>query len=519
MVSKSSRATTLPTAPPPVASSGLDRWFGITERGSTVAAEVRGGLVTFFTMAYIVVLNPLIIGMAPDKNGNLISGAPYQDASGAVIGANVGPSIAMVAAATALIAGLMTIAMGVYGRYPLGLATGLGLNALLAYGIVRHMSWPEAMGLVVWEGILITLLVLTGVRRAIFKAVPRSLRTAISAGIGLFIAFVGLVDAGVVRIPVTPEGKPASTVPVELGVHGTLLGWPIAVFVLGFVLLVALYVRKVKGAMLIAILAATVVAMIIEAVAKIGPSVSAAGHNPLGWALNVPTIKAESLLQLPDLSLLGRVDLLGAFRGGPSAVIYVVLTIFALLLADFFDTMGTIVAVGSEAGILDEDGNPPHTQEVLLVDSLAAVAGGLGSVSSNTSYIESAAGVGEGARTGLASVVTGAGFLVAMFLAPLVNLVPSEAAAPVLFFVGYLMMMQVVDLDWHDVETAVPAFVTMVLMPFTYSITAGIGAGFVLYVLIKMFRGKARSLHPLLIAVALLFVVYFAQGLILSSVG
>ena len=437
MVNQSTQTGSRPSSTP---SSALDTWFELTKRGSTLAREVRGGLVTFITMAYIIALNPLIIGTTTDANGLLISGQPKLDAAGAVIGANVDASIAMVAAATALVAGLMTLAMGIYGRFPIGIATGLGLNAVLAYVIAPTMTWAQAMGLVVWEGVIITVLVLTGFRRAVFKAVPRSLRTGISVGIGLFIAFIGLVDAGVVRA--TGNANP----PVGLGVNGVLVGWPIAVFLIGLALLIGLFVRRVKGAMLIAIGVATVLAVIVEATLHLGP-VSA--DNPTGWMLNVPALGE---FVPPDLSLIGRVDLFGAFTGadGPGAWLGLLLLVFSLLLADFFDTMGTIVAVGAEGDLLDEAGNPPRTQQILLVDSVAAVAGGLGSVSSNTSYIESAAGVGEGARTGLASVVTGLAFLVSIFLSPLVNMVPSEAAATALFFVGFLMMSQVVHVDWDE---------------------------------------------------------------------
>lgn len=498
--------STSTTTPP---SSGLDRWFSLTERGTSVRREVRGGLVTFFTMAYIIALNPLIIGTARDINGNLITGQPMMDASGAVIGANVAAAIAAVAAATALVAGIMTIVMGVVARFPLGLATGLGLNAMVAYVVAPLVTWPQAMGLIVWEGIIITVLVLTGFREAVFKAVPRALRTGISVGIGLFISLVGLADA---RLVTNLGGTP-----LQLGAEGTLMGWPAAVFVTGLLVLIVLYVNRVRGAMLISIVGMTIVAVVIETVAHIGSS--AVDGNTYGWALNVPAIPAEGLFRLPDLSLLGRVDLFGGFSNGPAVFLTLLLTVFALLLADFFDTMGTIVAVGAEGDLLDEKGNPPRTREILLVDSLAAVAGGLGSVSSNTSYIESAAGVGEGARTGLASVVTGVAFLASVFLSPLVNMVPSEAAAPVLVFVGFLMMSQVVHVDWDDPEDGIPAFLTMILMPFTYSITVGIGAGFISFVLLKLARGKAQQVHPLLYVVAVAFCVYFARGLLQALIG
>jgi AGZA family xanthine/uracil permease-like MFS transporter len=489
-------------APSPSSNKGFDNWFELTKRGSTISREVRGGLVTFFTMAYIIVLNPLIIGVVPDKNGNLITGQPIA-AEGAVLN-----SIAMVAVATALIAGIMTILMGAYGRFPIAIATGLGLNALVAYTIAPQMTWPQAMGLVVWEGLLITVLVLTGFRKAILDAVPRSLRAGISVGIGLFIAFIGLYDAGVVRQQAT------GAVPVELGIGGALKGWPIAVFLLTLLLLIVLYVRKVKGAILIAIITGTVLAIVIEAVAKVGPMTDATGAvvNPTGWKLNEPLLKD---FHLPQFGL-PLPDMFGAFTGaaGAGAVLGLILLVFSLLLSDFFDTMGTMVAVAAEGDLLQADGNPPHAQEILLVDSVAAVAGGLGSVSSNTSYIESAAGVGEGARTGIASIVTGLAFLLAIVLSPLVNMVPSEAAAPALFFVGFLMMSQVVEIDWTDPEVAIPGFLTIVLMPFTYSITTGIGAGFIAFALIKVIRGKAKDVHPLLYGVAAAFLIYFAQGMI-----
>jgi AGZA family xanthine/uracil permease-like MFS transporter len=295
-----------------------------------------------------------------------------------------------------------------------------------------------------------------------------------------------------------------------LGIGGSLQGWPIGIFLITLGLLVLLFVRRVKGAILIAILSGTVLSVIIEAVAHIGAH--DATDNPAGWMLNVPQFTAFAA---PDLGLIGRVDLFGGFNSA-GAGLGLVLIVFSLLLADFFDTMGTIVAVGAEGDLLDESGNPPRTQEILLVDSIAAIAGGVGSVSSNTSYIESAAGVGEGARTGLASVVTGAAFLVSLFLAPLVNMVPSEAATPALFFVGFLMMSQISQVEWDDPEEGIPAFLTLALMPFTYSITVGIGAGFISYALIKLVRGKACQVHPLMWVVAVAFAIYFAQGAISS---
>jgi AGZA family xanthine/uracil permease-like MFS transporter len=461
--------------------NGLDRYFSISARRSTVGREVRGGVTTFFTMAYIVVLNPIIL-----------SGA---DTTGARL------DFASVAAVTALVAGVLTVLMGVVGRYPFALAAGLGINAIVAVYAATQMTWPDVMGLVVLEGLLITVLVLTGFRRAVFEAIPPQLKTAIAVGIGFFLTIIGLADAGVIR-----PGKGAL---ISFGVNGQLAGWPLLVFVVGLLLASVLVVRRVRGALLISIVAATVLAIVIEAIAGIGPRTGTDGTevNPHGWALQVPKLPS-SVVDKPDLSLVGHFSLFGGF--GKIGVLAAVLIVFALMVADFFDTVGTVTAVGAEGGLLDDERNLPGSQPVLLVDSLAAAAGGASSVSSNTTYIESASGVADGARTGLASVATGVLFLLAMFFTPLVQVVPSEAAAPVLVVVGALMISQVRDLQWDDMSLVIPAFLTIAFMPFTYSITNGIGAGVISYVLLRSVTGRRREVHPLMWVIAVLFVVYFA---------
>ena len=456
-------------------------YFQVARRGSTVEREVRGGFATFFTMAYIVVLNPLIIGTFADPRGNTLT-------------------IPRVAAATALVAGVMTLLMGIVGRYPFAVAAGLGLNAFVTFTLASQMTWPAAMGLVVLEGLVITVLVLTGFRVAVFNAIPAPLKAAISVGIGLFIALIGFVDAGFVR------RSGAAPVPVQLGATGRLTGWPTLVFIVGVLITAVLVARRTKGAILIGILATTVFAVIVEAIAKVGPALPD-GTNADGWQLNVPKLP-EKVFDIPDLGLLGQFSLGGAFS--QVGVVAALLFVFTLMLSDFFDTMGTVVGVGAEGDMLDEDGTLPGADRVLLVDSLAAVAGGAASTSSNTTYIESAAGVGEGARTGLASVVTGLLFLVALFFTPLVAVVPYEAASPALVIVGFLMLTNVRNIPWDDFAIAIPAFLTIVLMPFTYSITNGIGAGFVSYVAIRAAQGRARDVNWLLWLVSALFVVYFA---------
>ncbi|MFD5124420.1 NCS2 family permease [Streptomyces sp. NPDC058385] len=452
----------------------LDRYFRITARGSTYSREVRGGFATFFTMAYILVLNPIILGSAKDKFGHQLDGAEL-------------------VTATALVAAVMTVIMGVGGNLPLALAAGLGLNAVVAFQIAPLMSWPDAMGLIVLEGLLICVLVVTGLREAVMRAIPQPLKQAISVGIGLFIAFIGFVDAGfVTRIPDAAQ----STVPVQLGGTGTLSGWPVLVFCLGVLLTIGLLARKVKGAILISIVVMTVVAVVINSVAEVK-----------SWGLTTPEIP-DDVFAAPDFGLLGDFSLFGAF--GRTGALTVILLVFTLILSDFFDTMGTVVGITAEAGLLDEKGQVPHLGRVLLIDGAAAVAGGAASASSSTTYIESAAGVGEGARTGFANLVTGGLFALALFLSPLLTIVPLQAAAPALVAVGFLMMTQVKYIDWDRYDIAVPAFLTIAVMPFTYSITNGIGVGFLAYVVIKTVVGKAREVHWLLWGASALFLVYFA---------
>ncbi|MFP3990482.1 NCS2 family permease [Streptomyces sp. E11-3] len=464
-----------PPAPPPPPSNAVDRFFQITARGSTISREMRGGLATFFTMAYILVLNRIILGGAEDKFGNTLDGA-------------------QLVTVTALVAAVMTILMGLTANLPLALAAGLGLNAMVAFQIAPLMSWQDAMGLVVLEGIIICALAATGLREAVMHAIPLGLKQAISVGIGLFIAFIGFINAGfATRIP----GETGS-VPVQLGASGSLSGWPVLVFCLGVLLIVALLARQAKGAILIGIVVTTVLAIVINEIADI---------DDAAWGLTVPAIP-DDIVAAPDFGLLGAFSLFGAF--GQVSAITVVLLVFTLFLTDFFDTMGTAVGVTSEAGLLDEQGRVPRLGRLLFVDGLATVAGGAASGSSNTSFIESAAGVGEGARTGFANLVTGGLFALALFFTPLATIVPAQAAAPALVAVGFLLMGQVRHIDWERWDIAVPAFLTIAVMPFTYSITNGIGAGFIAYVVIRTAIGKARGVHWLLWGTAALFLVYFA---------
>ncbi|CAB0791006.1 NCS2 family permease [Corynebacterium diphtheriae] len=485
--------TSAPTASTSQPRSALDRYFKISERGSSVGTEVRAGVVTFFAMAYIIILNPLILGTGEDINGKVLG-------------------IPQVAAATALAAGVATIAFGLIARYPFGIAAGLGINTLVAVTMVatEGLSWEEAMGLVVLDGIIIVLLAISGFRAAVFSAIPKPMIAAMSVGIGMFIALIGLVDAGFVRrIPDAAH----TTVPVGLGTGGSISSWPTLVFIMGLLICGFMVVRRVRGGLFLGIVVTTIIAMIVEAITGAGSSVD----NPTGgWSLAVPTTPG-GLGGLPDLSLIGDISLFGAFTrvGALGAT----LLLFTLVLANFFDAMGTMTALGKQAELVDDSGVLPDMKKALIVEGTGAIIGGAASASSNTVYVDSAAGIADGARTGLANVVTGVLFLLAMFLTPLYEIVPIEAAAPVLVVVGALMIGQVRDIDFTDFHIALPAFLTIVIMPFTYSIANGIGVGFISFTLLAVFAGKIKQIHWSMWLISALFVVYFAMDPILNAIG
>ncbi len=432
----------------------IAQYFKFGDRQTTLGTEFRAGLTTFAVMAYIIFLNASILGA----------------------GLKLDPIA--VAAATALIAGVMTIAMGLVSNYPFALAAGLGINAIVAFTLpARGLTAAGAMGVIVIEGVIITILVVVGAREAIMNAVPLSLKRAIGVGIGLFILFIGFVNGGLITTPA--GGVPIVGIKFPTTVEQ-------AVFLFGLLLTIVLFVLKVRAALIISIAVTTIVAL-------------------LTGVSSIPS----NLTVTPNFSTLGQFNLTDVFT--QLGVISALLTIFAIMLSDFFDTMGTVTGIAAEAGLAREDGSVPGIGRVLVVDSLAAVAGGAAGISSNTTFIESAAGVADGGRTGFASVVTGILFLLAVFLSPLAAVIPFQATAPALVVVGYLMFTLVKDINVADVEDGLPALLTMILMPLTYDITVGIGAGFITWVVIKVVRGKAASVHWLMYLVSLAFAVYFAS--------
>ena len=472
-----SATTKAPTPEQPgsgAASGALDRYFRISERGSTLSREVRGGFATFFAMAYIIVLNPIILGSAKDMYGHQLDNG-------------------QLVTATALTAAFTTLLMGVIGNVPIALAAGLGINSVVALQLAPRMSWPDAMGMVVLAGFIVMLLVATGLRERVMNAVPHGLRKAIAIGIGLFIMLIGLVDAGFVsRIPDAAH----TTVPLQLGGTGHLTGWPVLVFVLGALLTLVLIARRVPGAILVSIVAMTVLALIINAVADV-PT----------WGLTTPEWPGNPVAT-PDFGLIGQVSLFGGFE--KVGVLTGILFVFTVLLSSFFDAMGTIMGVSDEAKLTDAQGQMPGVNKVLFLDGVGVAAGGASSASATTAFVESTAGVGEGARTGFANVVTGSLFAVALFLTPIATMVPSQAATPALVAVGFLILAgSVKEIDWADLTIAIPAFVTMVMMPFTYSITNGIGMGFVTFVVLRLATGRGREVPAAMYVVSAVFAFYY----------
>ncbi|MDQ1125409.1 putative MFS transporter, AGZA family, xanthine/uracil permease [Microbacterium sp. LKL04] len=474
MNSTTSRATRGAAAP--ASPSFLDRYFDITGRGSTVGTEVRGGIVTFVTMAYIVILNPIILS-TPDVDGVTLSNTA-------------------VATSTALTAGVMTILFGLVTRLPFAFAAGLGINAFLAFSVVGQVTWGEAMALVVINGLIIVLLAATGLRKMIFDAVPVQLKLAITVGIGLFIAFIGFVNAGFVTA--TGNASP----PLDLGVGGSITTISTVMFVVTLFLSGILMALRVKGALLIGLVGGTVISYIVNAI------------WPTALGLQVSGLQ---IVALPDFGLVGKIDF--GFDWAKIGIVSVVMIVFTLVFSNFFDAMGTMTGLAKESGLANDKGDFPRIKSALIVEGVGAIAGGATSSSSATVFVESGSGIGEGARTGLANVVTGVLFLLAMFFTPLTSIVPGYVAAAALVLVGALMLAQIKNIDLSDFSVLLPVFLTATVMPLTYSIANGIGAGFISWVVVNVFAGKAKQVHWLLWVVAAGFVIYFARGPIEALVG
>ncbi|WP_208085474.1 NCS2 family permease [Brevibacterium atlanticum] len=468
----------------------LDRFFEITHRGSTVKQEIRGGIVAFVAMAYIVVLNPLILGGGKDIAGGTLD-------------------FAQLTAVTGLVAGVITILFGVVARLPFGLAAGLGMNSFLAVSVVQEVTWAAAMGLVLINGIIIVLLGATGIRTAIFNAVPHELKIAITVGIGLFIAFIGFVNAGFVTR--TPSGPP-----VQLGQDGSIGSLPTLVFVFALVLIGILVARRIPGGILIGILVATVAAIIIQSIAKLGTIGDPANPDPKGWNLSAPEIPKQ-IVAAPDFSLIGAFDPIAAFQ--QIGVLAATMLVFTLVFTNFFDAMGAMTGLARQAGVQTSDGMFPRIRGSFVVEGLGAVFGGAASASSNTVFVDSAAGIAEGARTGLAACVTGVLFLLSIFFSPLIAVIPMEAGAAALVVVGAMMVTQIREIEMTDFRVSLPVFLTMVTMPLTYSIANGIGVGFISWALIHAMSKRARDVHWLLWVVSAGFLLYFVRGPISAILG
>ena len=481
--------------------SPLDSYFRFSEHGTTLWRDTVAGATTFIVMSYIIFVNPAILGFAGIE-GLAERGLPFDG----------------VLASTVLVAGVMTILMGLVTNRAFAIAPGLGLNAVVAFTLVatEGLGFPEAMGIVVMEGVLVTVLVLVGMREKVMRAIPLELKKAIAIGIGLFIAFIGLVNSGLI---VRQEAGP----PVELASFTT---WPVLVTLVGLVVTIALRAIGFPGDLLVGIIVTTVFATILNWATDYTVF---AGPGSEAWAR-----WPDSVVEEPNFGLVGEISL-DAFA--TVGILTTVAFVFTLFLADFFDTMGTLVGVGRQAGYLTREGELPEIRKPLLVDSLAAVAGGAASASSATTYIESAAGVGVGGRTGWVSVVTGALFFPFLLFSPLIGMVPPHATAPALIIVGWLMISALTEaeeqadpegrkrrvtlagIDFHDVALGLSAALAIMIMPFTWSITNGIGFGFIAYVLIRLAQRRWRDVHPLMYAASAAFALYFLIPLLHERLG
>ncbi|MCK1797147.1 NCS2 family permease [Streptomyces sp. XM4193] len=456
---------------PPAGRGWLDRYFHITQRGSTVGREVRGGVTTFMAMAYILLLNPLLLSVE-DVNGDTLSATA-------------------VVTATALAAGVTTLLMGIVGKVPLALAAGLSVSGVLATQVVPSMTWPQAMGMCVIYGVVIMLLVITGLREKIMNAIPMGLKHAITIGIGLFVAMIGLEKAGFVGPGA--EGGP----PVTLGVGNQLVGWPVFAFCITLLAMFMLLARNIPGAILIGIGVGTVFSLAVTQIYDLSDK---------DWGLASPEIPS-ALVSSPDFSLFGQIEFGGYAALGATTVTMIV---FTLVLAGFFDAMATIIAVGQEAKLADSKGRMPGLNKALLIDGAGGAIGGATSASGQTVFIESASGVGEGARTGLSATVTGLIFTAMLLFTPLAQVVPGEVAAAALVVIGAMMMQNARHVDWQDRSVAIPVFLTAVLMPFTFSIVNGVAAGVIAYTAIKLAQGKWREPGLFMWLLTALFIFNFA---------
>ena len=454
----------------------MEKLFKLKQNGTNVRTEIVAGLTTFFTMAYIIFVNPQILGTAiVDENGQ--------------------PMAASIMLATCIAAAIGTLLIGLLSNYPLAQAPGMGLNAFFAFTICGQFgySWRAALAAVFISGIIFIILTITGARGAIVKAIPMQLKKAISAGIGLFIALVGLTNAGLLfksdnDMPIVGLGKGALATPT------TILA------VVGLVIVTALVVRKVKGGLFIGIIAIS----IIGAICQFG----------FGVDMGITLPSAESFSNSFSLETFGQFipgfgELFTLNEGLGAAIISIVTVLISLTLVDMFDTIGTLIGTADKAGFLDKDGNLPNMSKALMADAVATSVGAVLGTSTVTTYVESSAGVSEGGRTGLTSVTTAVMFILAIFLSPVLGVIPSAATAPVLIIVGVMMAGGLKDINWTDIEIAIPAFFTVVLMPLCYSIAEGIGVGFIFYTIIKMVRGKFKEVHPVMYAFAAIFIVRF----------